>query len=57
MPFGKVIGKGVLRVEEVELNGVPLFVVKVQLTFVVGEILLPVEMNVKSTLEPAQTLS
>jgi hypothetical protein len=57
VPFGKVIGKGVRRLEVVELKAVPLLVVKVQFTFVFDEILLPVEMKVNKTLEPAQTVN
>lgn len=57
VPLGKVIGNGVRSVDDVELNGVPLFVVKVQLTLVVDEILLPVEIKVNKTLDPAQTES
>jgi hypothetical protein len=39
----------------VVLNGVPEFVRNDQLTEVVEEILLPVEINVNKTVEPAQT--
>ena len=57
VPFGKVIGNGVLKLEDVELKAEPLLVVKVQLTLVVDEILLPVEMKVNKTLDPAQTVN
>ena len=57
VPFGKVIGKGVRRLEVAELKVVPLLVVKVQFTLVVDDILLPVEMKVNKTLEPAQTVN
>ena len=53
VPFGKVIRK----LEDVELKAVPLLVVKVQFTLVVDEILLPVEMKVNKTLDPAQTVN
>ena len=43
--------------EDVELKAVPLLVVKVQFTLVVDEILLPVEMKVNKTLDPAQTVN
>jgi hypothetical protein len=49
------MGKGVLKFELVELNEVPEFVTKDQLTEVVEEILLPVEIKVNNTEEPAQT--
>jgi hypothetical protein len=49
------MGKGVLKFELVELNEVPEFVTKDQLTDVVEDILLPVEIKVNNTEEPAQT--
>jgi hypothetical protein len=57
VPLGKVTGKGVLKFEVVKLNAVPEFVVNVQLTNVVDDMLLPVDMKVKSTLDPAQTFN
>ena len=57
VPLGKVTGKGVRKVEVVKLSAVPVFVVNVQLTNVVDDMLLPVEMKVKSTLDPAQTFN
>ena len=57
VPLGKVTGKGVLKVEFVKLNAVPVVVVNVQLTDVVDDMLLPVDIKVKSTLDPAQTFN
>ena len=57
VPLGKVTGKGVRKVEFVKLNAVPVIVVNVQLTAVVDDMLLPVDIKVKSTLDPAQTFN
>ena len=57
MPPGKVIGKGVLEFE-LEMDAiVPLVVAIDQETVVLLLMLLPVEMKVKRTDEPAHTLN
>ncbi len=55
VPFGKVIGNGVRRLELDELKGVPELVTNVQFTVVDEEILLPVEIKVNKTEDPAHT--
>ena len=49
------MGNGVRRLELVELKGVPELVTKVQFTVVDEEILLPVEIKVNKTEDPAHT--
>jgi hypothetical protein len=59
VPPGNVTGKGVRRLELLFAGriAVPEFVLKNHVTVVDAVMLLPVEINVNNTLEPAQTFN